>query len=171
LKPKTIASAIALVAFAGFGLLVWRLAGPSGPARQLVGAWDVLGSDQALDDAVKAELTRKDPRLAKGVGDEFRSTERIRFFRNGECRHTHDLLGLTLTTEGTWRVTVAEDNALRVTFHQKKLSIRNQEGETKEEAKDATVEWVVSVVEADLLSVSMTDEGKTQRFSLRRARD
>jgi hypothetical protein len=61
---------------------------------------------------------------------------------------------------------------LRVTFHKKKLSLRNQDGGTKEAVKDDVVEWVVSVVEADLLSVTMTDDdGKTLRFRLRRARD
>src|SRR5262249_8595488 len=154
------------VMFGVAGLLVWRLAGPFGPARQLVGEWDVLGSDQALDEAVKAELSKKDPDLVKGVGERFRTTERIRFFRNGECRHTQDLLGMTITTEGTWQAARAEGNSLRVTFHKKKLSLRNQEGQTQETKQDDVVEWVVSAVDADLLSVTMTDNGKAQRFGM-----
>jgi hypothetical protein len=172
-KKKMFGIACLLLAGVGvaIGVFVWRAGGPDGPGRKLVGVWEVEEPGRDVEKAVKEELEKKDPRLPDAVGDEFRSTERIRFNANGECRHVENLLGMTLTSEGNWQATGKEENKLLVKFHWTKLSLRNK-GETREEAKDAVVEWVVTLVGPDRLSVVMTtDDGDSQRFDLRRTRD
>jgi hypothetical protein len=124
-----------------------------------------------FEDAVRNAIEKKDPETARAAGDKFRSTERIHFEPNGGWRHVQNLLGMTITAEGTWQVTEAKENTLTVKFHKKKLSVRNAKGQIKEEAQDAVIEWVVSVVEPDQLSVTMTTDGKSERFALRRAKD
>lgn len=151
------------------GVLVWQFGGPSGPARKLLGVWEVMGS--GFEDAINIAIEQNDPEVARAVGDKFGSNERIYFDRNGSCRHVQNLLGLTITSDGTWQAAEASEGILSVKFHKKKLSLRDQKGDTKEESQDAVVEWGVSMIESDRLSVAMTTDGKTQRFALRRARE
>jgi hypothetical protein len=57
-------------------------------------------------------------------------------------------------------------------MHMTKLSLRNTKGETKEKPQDDTIEWVITRVEGDALSATMTDtDGKTRRFVMRRVKD
>jgi hypothetical protein len=153
------------------GVLALPRAGPSGPARKLVGTWAIQTS-QEIQKAVEGELAKKDPQAASALGEKFRSNERVYFAGNGECRHVQELLGMSLITEGTWQAAEAEGNKLVVKFHKKKLTVLDPKGGVKEEAHDSVVEWTVSEVDADQwLATMTTDDGKSQRFGLRRAGD
>jgi hypothetical protein len=153
------------------GFAVWRLGGPFGPERELVGVWDIE-SGQETEEAVQRELEKKAPQAAEAARGKFRSTERIHFDRGGECRLVQDLLGMTITTQGTWQLTRTDGDKLLVTFHKKKLSVRDQKGQTNEEPQDDAIEWIVTVIDFDHLSVTMTtDDGKSQSFRMRRAKD
>ena len=155
------------------GLLAWQFGGPSGSAQKLVGVWGGVRSGDALGEAVKRAVEKKEPELAEAAGDTFRSTERIHFDRSGAFRYSQDFAGMIITEEGTCQATEMEDGKVLVSIHKTKLSLRNlQKGETKEDAQDAVIEWVVSVVDSDQLLVTMTDgDGKSQSFGLSRARD
>jgi hypothetical protein len=174
-KKKIIWVVVALIVGVGVagGMLAWRFGGPHGPARKLVGVWGVVQSGDTLGEAVKGAIERKDPGLAEAAGDELRSAERVRFDRSGAFRYSQDFAGMTIAEEGTWQAAEREDGKLLVKIHKARLSLRNpQKGETKEDAQDAVIEWVVSVVDPDQLSVTMTDgDGKGRSFGLRRARD
>ena len=62
----------------------------------------------------------------------------------------------------------AYEQTLSVKFHKTKLSVRDPNGETKEETQDADFEWIVTVIEPDRLSAyAAHDENKT-RFGLNR---
>jgi hypothetical protein len=166
----------AIIALLGLGVcvvvgaLIWRFAGPFGPARKLVGDWEFHSSE--LADKVREALEKNMPEIANAAAEKFRSTERLSFHRNGIFRDDLELLGLTITTEGTWKVTGKQDGTLSVTVHKKRLTVHNpQKGETQEKAKDELVEWAVTVIDADHLSVTRTADGKNERFSLRRAKD
>jgi hypothetical protein len=151
------------------GVYVWRSGGPSGPARGLVGAWEILDSE--FEGKIKDAIEKKDPEAARIVGDKFRSTERVRFDRNGGFRHVQDFAGMTISTEGTWRLVRSDGNTLTVGFSKQRLSVRDPKGQTKEEAQDTTFEWVVTVVGRDQLSATATADGQSQRFALRRVGD
>jgi hypothetical protein len=155
------------------GILVWRGGSPDVAARKLVGDWGVVESGPTLGEKVIGAVEKKDPELAVVVGDKFRSTERISFDGSGALRYTQDFAGMIITEEGTWQATEREDGKLLVKIHKTKLSLHNpQKRETKVDAQDAIVEWAVSVVDPDRLSVTMTDsDGKRQCFGLSRARD
>ena len=166
---------IAALLVAGASLAVtfaaWRMVGPFGPARNLVGVWDIE-SGQPIEDAVRGELAQKAQGAAEALGPKFRSTERVYLERNGNCRHVQDLLGLTITSEGTWQARRREGDQLVVTLHTRRLSVRNPKGETQEKEEDSVIEWVVSPLEGGQLLVSIADgEGRTQRFRLRRAEE
>jgi hypothetical protein len=79
---------------------------------------------------------------------------------------------MAITAEGTWQATAIDEDTLSVKLYKKRLAVRDPKGAIKEEAQDAVIEWVVSVTEPNRLSVSMTtDDGKSQSFALRRAKD
>jgi hypothetical protein len=162
----TIGGSVAIVLF------VWRPFELSRPARKIVGTWGVLHSSSSLEKEVTGAVEKKDPELAKATGDQFRSTESVVFDRNGAFRFSQDFAGMTIMEEGTWKATERSDGKLSVQIHKTKLSLRNpQKQETKDDAQDATIEWVVSVDDGDHLSVTMTpDDGKSQSFRLGRVK-
>jgi hypothetical protein len=164
---------LALGASVAIVLLVWRPFELSGPARKIAGTWGVLHSSSSLEEAVTGAVEKQDPRLANATSDQFRSSERVVFDRNGAFRFSQDFAGMTLVEEGTWKAEERSDGKLSVRIHKTRLYLRNpQKQETKEDAQDATIEWVVSVVDGDQLSVTMTtDDGKSQTFRLGRVKD
>src|SRR5262245_9078820 len=99
------------------GVFVWRSRGPSGRARRLLGAWEIIGA--GFEDAVKKALEKNNRAAARAAGDSFSSTERIYFDRDGSCRHVQDFLGMTITADGTWQASETNEHTLAVKFHKK----------------------------------------------------
>jgi hypothetical protein len=152
------------------GALIWRLGSSRGPGRQLVGVWEVGGSE--FEDAAREAIGKQAPEAVWAVGDKFKSTERIHFDRSGSFHHVQDLLDVHITSEGTWEVTEPNRGTLAVKLRRTKVSVRDQKGQTRELAQDAVITWVVSVVGPDRLSATLTtDDGKSQKFPLRRVPD
>jgi hypothetical protein len=171
-KNRRIAIAVVLLigALAVVIGAVWRFGGPFGASRKVVGDWEIAGSE--LKDTIRAAVEKKDPEAAEVVEDKLRSTERVHFGRDGDFRHTQDIFGITVASEGTWQVSERGDGTVLLKIHKTKMSVRNPKGESKEEPRDDTIEWVITRVEGDTLSATMTDaDGKTQRFVLRRVKD
>ncbi len=151
------------------GVLVWQLRGPSGPARILLGEWEIV--DTGTQEAVQSAVEKKDPEVAPAVGDGFRTVARIRFYRNGSYRDVSNIAGLTITNDGTWQVVASDDKELRIQLHWKKQSVANEKGQSEEKDKNEIIDWVATLVGSDHLSMTATIDGKDRKFALKRAKD
>jgi hypothetical protein len=152
---------------AGVGVLIWRLGGPFGPGRQLVGEWAVLSTD--FEDQILEAIEKQDPDVAQAAGRKFRSTSRMVLNRNGTFLSEEAFLGLTMTLEGTWQVTALDGKTLSIKCHKTRLSVRNPKGETTGEAQDEDFEWIVTVIEPGRLSAYAAHDKKRKPFELARA--
>jgi hypothetical protein len=160
-----------LVASAGAagGAIIWVTAGPS-VGRELVGAWEV-GSWGEPKVAIKGAPAEIADDLADQFGSMFRPTEQTRFERNGKVRLLANILGVEIAQEGTWTARRAEDDQLVVTGQMKKMTVREPDGKVQEPPWDKTIEWVVTVLGADRLRVSMADDkGTPQQSNWRRVK-
>lgn len=167
-KSRIVLVALVVALAVAIGATAWWFSGPHGPARQLVGTWEIMGA--GFEKAMKEAIGKAAPDAAAGIGDQFRSSERLHFERTGSCRHVQNMLGLTIVAEGTWQVTDAREEHLSVRFHKTKTSVRDQQGETQVSPQNVGIDWVVTVIEPDrLLLTSTSSEGQSQRFHLRRA--
>jgi hypothetical protein len=171
LKKRTVILAVILLGAVGIAVVVfWRLGWQDGPGRKLVGRWEIL--DSRFEDVMREAIEKEAPKVAWAAEGKFRSTERIELDGNGRWHHAQEMVGVTIAEEGTWQATATSDNTLSVKFHKTKLSVRDPKGEVKEEPQDTVFEWVITVVGPDQLSGSVTsDDGKPQRFAMRRATD
>ena len=165
----------------GLGIaLSFYLLGPSSLERQLLGAWDIgeteSGSEVAQDLQAKLE-----PQVGEGIADDIATqlasqirlnNERIAFRSTGEFTYDSNLLGLSMSEQGTWRVQRGEADQLILTLHIKKRVWRNKKGETSEQPKDVVDEWFITVLSADHLRAYLVDdEGKRKHFAILRAKD
>jgi hypothetical protein len=164
-RKRKLLIALLLVASIGVaaGAIVWLMSGPS-VGRELVGDWEVgsWGEPKVTIKDAPAEIAND---LADQFGSMFRPAEQTRFERNGKVRLLANILGVEITQEGTWTARRAEDDQLVVTGQMKKMTVREPDGKVQEPAWDKTLEWVVAVLDADRLRVSMVNENGTPQQS------
>jgi hypothetical protein len=146
------------------GAMIWVIVDPLKVGRELVGDWEVgsWGEPKVDIQGAPAEIAGD---LADQFGSMFRPTEQTRFERNGKVRLLANILGVEITQEGTWTARRAEDDQLVVTGQIRKMTVRKPDGEIEEPPWDKTLEWVVTVLDADRLRVSMVSEKGTPQES------
>ena len=175
-RKVQILTVLVAIVVVGAGFLIWYLRGPFGPARQLVGTWYVQNAPaatQPIQGQLESALPEPAKFVAKDLAEKFHSNERLYVDRNGKFRFVESIFGVTMTTEGNWQVRSAERGKLVVAFHRKTVFLRNpQNGEVKGGPDEGTLDWVITVVDADHLLASITDakDGTIQRFKLYRAK-
>jgi hypothetical protein len=159
------------------GLAFWLPGYLNDPTRVLVGEWDVESTPQRFEGKWQGErgqgfedLKNLPEEATKALEPKLRSAERLTFRQNGEFSTVQRLLGLTITTEGTWKARRGEADQVVVTMHKRKTTVQDPNGETEDKEQDRLSEWVVSRSGGGELNVSVPEPEKGARqFKLRRA--
>lgn len=172
MMSKRVPLGIAALALAGAftAAYVWRAHVRERQGAVMIGTWEIRAETDP-EEAVQSEIARVSPDVAVAVGERFRSSQRIRFDRNGTCRHAMNLPGTTVTAEGTWRVAERFDAYAIVNFRKQKVSVKEPNGEAKVEVREGLVQWKVTVVDRDRMVLMAVDEDGPQSYELNRVKE